>query len=428
MRKDPKCPQCGDKGDVDSNLKCGVCGEQLEYADAEGTLKTAEKERKCQRCGAVSSRDAQHCESCGAVIGKYCAYCKTYHYVESPVCPKTGETISGGQKTPAQQNVFSRFAVAAGFIALLIIGMFSFNNNQNPAVKPTPMSTVLSTNNGMAGSAKTRIDVVFVVDCTGSMQDEIDVVKTKIQEMISKISSGQPKPDVRYGVVAYRDRGDSFVTKKFDFSGQTDQVRMYVNELQADGGGDTPESVNEALHVAIDGMDWDKSANTGKLIFLIGDAGPHTDYPQDWNFKDLSLSAKNKGIKISAIGCSGINENGDPEFKEIAQLSGGQFDYLTYSQAYVKPDGSEVRVLKAGDKAYEVTGGEKDEWREGYASMESKKQAKLLAPAASAPGAPASEGFAGAADMKAKGDMENNLDRVITTQIQKQAESQGIKY
>ncbi|MCE1247900.1 MAG: VWA domain-containing protein [Firmicutes bacterium] len=427
MRKDPRCPNCGDKGDVDSRLKCGVCTEQLEYADAEGTLKTVDKEFKCQRCGAVSSKDVQHCESCGAVIGKYCEYCKTYHYIESPVCPKTGETLKTVSGTPAPKNIFSKIAAAAGFVALLAFGIFGFNGSHKTAepVKPSPSPSVVSIHQGMV---RTRIDVVFVVDCTGSMQDEIDVVKNKIQEMISKISSGQPKPEVRYGVVAYRDRGDEFVTKKFDFSGQLEQVRSYVNQLQADGGGDTPESVNEALHVAIDNMDWDKSANTGKMLFLIGDAGPHTDYAQDWNFQDLARSAKAKGIRISTIGCSGINESGDPEFKEIAQLSGGQFDYLTYSQAYVKPNGEEVRVLKAGDKAYEVTGGAKEEWREGYASMEAKKNARAIAPAASAPGGTARGSFAGEADMKAKGEMENNLDRVISDQIQKQAESQGIKY
>ncbi|HEY4771014.1 MAG TPA: VWA domain-containing protein, partial [Myxococcales bacterium] len=63
-----------------------------------------------------------------------------------------------------------------------------------------------------------RIDVAFALDTTGSMGDEIDVVKEKIVDIARNVSAGQPRPDVRFGIVAFRDRGDAYVTKAFPFS------------------------------------------------------------------------------------------------------------------------------------------------------------------------------------------------------------------
>ena len=83
-----------------------------------------------------------------------------------------------------------------------------------------------------------RIDVVFLLDTTGSMGDEIAVVKEKIKEMIVAILLGEPTPDVRFGIVAYRDRGDFYVTKVFDLTRDADRVAGDLSELEADGGGE----------------------------------------------------------------------------------------------------------------------------------------------------------------------------------------------
>ena len=59
-----------------------------------------------------------------------------------------------------------------------------------------------------AQEALPRVDVVFLLDATGSMGDEIQAVKDRIRAMISAIALGDPAPDVRFGIVAYRDRGE----------------------------------------------------------------------------------------------------------------------------------------------------------------------------------------------------------------------------
>lgn len=432
MRKKPVCPNCGDRGDVDSNLRCGVCGEQLEYADVDGSLKVAEKERKCPRCGVINSNDVKYCESCGAQIGKYCEYCKTYHFIEAKVCPKTGEPIKGGVGESEKKPMLTRILVGACLMIVLLIGFAMHRMSNKPEPPPVDPGTPTKTPVKVPYLGKPRIDVVFVVDATGSMGDEIEVVKNKIKEMIRTIGSGQPRPHVRYGLVAYRDRGDAFITNDFALTDKTESIVSNINELEADGGGDTPESVNESLHVAIDKMNWDDSANTRKMIFLIGDAAPHMDYQQDYDYRIECRKAKKMGIKIFTIGCSGITSSGEKEFREIAALTNGQFDYLTYRQDYVLHDGREVKILKAGDKDYMVTGGEDDEWSEGYKPMLKKKQAKEVRMSELAPkppaGATTSTGMKYYAAPRAKGRLMNNLDQVLTQQVQGEAEEMGVKY
>jgi hypothetical protein len=102
-----------------------------------------------------------------------------------------------------------------------------------------------------------RIDVVFAIDSTGSMGDEIEVVKANIRDIISEISQAQPAPDVRYGIVAYRDRGDQYVTKSWQFTRDVQAISRTLAGIVADGGGDKPEAVSEALHVSLHTMTWD---------------------------------------------------------------------------------------------------------------------------------------------------------------------------
>lgn len=426
MRNKPVCPHCGEKGDVDSQLKCGVCGNQLEYADSQGGLKAVQESVSCPRCKMTCSLDSQYCESCGAVVGKYCDYCKVYHYIESPVCPKTGEPFNSAK---SENSSAKRLITSAVVLLILLIGAWQHVSSKKGApqgVMDTPLPIVVSNNNNQGNAP--RIDVVFTVDTTCSMGDEIQVVQSKMKEMIRTIASGQPKPYVRYGLVAYRDRGDEYVTKKFELTDNYDEIISHINSLAADGGGDTPESVNEAMHVSVSQMNWDPSANTRKMIFLIGDAEPHMNYPNDYDYRVKSAKAREMEIKIHAIGCSGITFSGEKEFREMAQITGGTFEYLTYRQDYVMDDGSEVKVLKAGDKTYEVTGGAEDEWKEGYGAMERKKQAKPISDVSEITAGKRSAGGAPMAPPAPKGELRNNLDEVLIQQVQKEAEELNVRY
>lgn len=177
-----------------------------------------------------------------------------------------------------------------------------------------------------------KIDVLFLIDSTGSMSDEIHVVKVKIEQIIYEVQNGTPKPDVRYAIVTYRDRGDIYITRAFDFTEDLNDIKAFLYGINAGGGGDGPESVNEGLHVAINNCSWGNDDSI-KMIFLIGDAPPHMDYPDDYDYREEIKIAQQKQIKIHTIGCSGITyyTNGVTIFEEIAEKTGGTYQELIYS-------------------------------------------------------------------------------------------------
>src|SRR5437762_2761800 len=99
--------------------------------------------------------------------------------------------------------------------------------------------------------AKPRIEVCFVLDTTGSMSGLIEGAKQKIWSIANEMISAKPTPELRLGLVGYRDRGDEYVVKTFNLTNDIDAVYANLRGFSAGGGGDTPESVNEALDEAV---------------------------------------------------------------------------------------------------------------------------------------------------------------------------------
>src|SRR5437868_10873683 len=96
-------------------------------------------------------------------------------------------------------------------------------------------------------SKRPKVEVVFCLDTTGSMGGLIEGAKQKIWSISNQIASGKPTPDLKIGLVAYRDKGDVYVTKVTDLTEDLDAVHDQLKGFKAEGGGDTPESVNQAL-------------------------------------------------------------------------------------------------------------------------------------------------------------------------------------
>ena len=140
------------------------------------------------------------------------------------------------------------------------------------------------------------LDVLFLLDATGSMSDEIDQIKDTLLSISARISDLPARPDLRFGMVAYRDRGDEFVTRLYDFDHDIKRFRGTIESVIADGGNDNPESLNEAYHVAIHEPAW-RLGEAIRLVFLIADAPPHLDYANDYSYADEMMEAHRRGIK-----------------------------------------------------------------------------------------------------------------------------------
>jgi Mg-chelatase subunit ChlD len=169
-----------------------------------------------------------------------------------------------------------------------------------------------------------KIDLVFAVDTTGSMGGLIQAAKTKVWSIINQIASGKPTPEVRVGLVAYRDRGDVYVTQVTDLTPDLDAMYTKLMAFQAGGGGDTPESVNQALSDAVNKISWSQGKQVMRLIFLVGDAPPHMDYQDDVKYPDTAKQAVLKGITIHTIRCGNASDT-EQIFKDIAHRAEGRY-------------------------------------------------------------------------------------------------------
>ena len=173
------------------------------------------------------------------------------------------------------------------------------------------------------------LDVLFLLDSTGSMADEIERIKDTLLSISARISDLPSQPDLRLGMVSYRDRGDDYITRVFDFDADAGRFSNTIRSVQADGGGDEPESLNEALHVALNEPDW-REGDAIRLVFLLADAPPHLDYPQDYDYAEEMVEARKRGIKIFSVASSGLNVRGEYIFRQIAQHTMGRFIFILY--------------------------------------------------------------------------------------------------
>ena len=180
---------------------------------------------------------------------------------------------------------------------------------------------------GTAAAQRPRLDLVFLVDATGSMGDEIAKLKSSMRAVAQQISQLPGQPDICYGLVAYRDRGDVFLTRAHDFTDDLGAFQQALARVQAEGGGDTPEALNEALHETVHRLDW--RVDAARMVVLVADAPPHLDYGGPQYDRDMQ-AALAKGIKLFAVGASGLDPVGEYIYRQMAQYTAGRFVFLTY--------------------------------------------------------------------------------------------------
>ncbi len=172
------------------------------------------------------------------------------------------------------------------------------------------------------------VDIAFVVDATGSMGDEIAYLKAELADVVRQVKRDNQQLEVRLGSVFYRDFGDAYVTRTFPFDKSLKKNVEFIKNQEADGGGDTPEAVEEGLAAAIDSMAWSDNAVT-RLLFLVLDAPPHLTDKNIEKLQRLTAKAAEKGIRIIPIAASGVDQNTEFLMKTFAVATGGTYTFLT---------------------------------------------------------------------------------------------------
>jgi len=175
------------------------------------------------------------------------------------------------------------------------------------------------------------LDLVFVMDTTGSMGDEIQRLKSTITLIHLNLTALSPRARVRFGMVLYKDVGDDYRTEIIPLTDNLDRFQRELNRVEASGGGDTPEDLQAALDDLLHRMDWNSDGI--RLAYTITDAPPHLDYGQEFTYAEAAREAKSRGIKLFGIGTGGLDLQGEVVLRQMAQYTSGRYIFLTYGES-----------------------------------------------------------------------------------------------
>jgi von Willebrand factor type A domain len=174
------------------------------------------------------------------------------------------------------------------------------------------------------------VEVLFLLDTTGSMGDEIDQLKTTIDSVVQRLNDLPGTGEVRLGMTLYRDQNDEFVTANYDFTNNIESFRKALAQVTADGGGDEPEALDEAFADALVKPNWSSPGKAIQLVFLVADAPPHVDRRVQSPYTTSMIEAASRGIKVFPIASSSTGDQGEYVFRQIAQFTGARFVFLSY--------------------------------------------------------------------------------------------------
>ncbi|MBI3300095.1 MAG: VWA domain-containing protein [Elusimicrobia bacterium] len=199
--------------------------------------------------------------------------------------------------------------------------------------------TGLLTGAAQAAESKPRaaVDVVFVIDTTSSMGGLLEAAKTKVWAIANEIAKGKPTPEIRMGLVAFRDRGDAYLTQVTDLTKDLDKMYGRLLALRPEGGGDGPEHVLQGLADASEKISWSKDPKTFKVLYLVGDAPAHEDYNDTKPLAGLVQDLVKKGVVLNTIQC-GSGGSTQEQWSRIASLGEGRYAAISHDGGVAASD------------------------------------------------------------------------------------------
>jgi hypothetical protein len=196
----------------------------------------------------------------------------------------------------------------------------------------------------VGGLRKVGLDVALVIDATDSMQFVAESLKSRLLKLIASLH--KMVPTTRIGIVAYRDKGEEYVTKWVDLSFSTSKLQDFVSNLQAGGGGDWPEAVFDGLEAAVNDLKWRK--NSKRVIVLVAGSPPHPDSVS--NVLGLVQNFQAQGGMVSVLDMAEkMHEDFERAiYRTSSQLVGSQFKPTPLPGFYQEFRNTMSSIAKAG--------------------------------------------------------------------------------
>ncbi|UPT66186.1 MAG: carboxypeptidase-like regulatory domain-containing protein [Sphingobacteriales bacterium JAD_PAG50586_3] len=224
----------------------------------------------------------------------------------------------------------------------LFAGLFDKSSADGGTVEVATSGGTKSVSAGSAGNTRpisvdisrstkisNKLDIMFMIDATGSMGDEINYLKEELSDVIRRVKAeSEQMVDIRVSANVYRDKGDEYVVRSFPFTNDMSKVLTNLNAQHAGGGGDFEEAVEEGLDDGINKHDWSDDA-TARIMFLVLDAPPHNTYDNNAKIQKAVINAAKKGIRIIPVTSSGIDKNTEFLMRFLSIATGGTYVFLT---------------------------------------------------------------------------------------------------
>ncbi len=210
----------------------------------------------------------------------------------------------------------------------------------------------------LALSNEKFLDLMLMVDTTGSMMDELAYLQAELQDVIQRVAKDNGNLPIRVSVNFYRDEGDEYVVRYYPFTTDIHTAVATIGEQEAMGGGDFPEAVHTALDVALNEHEWDD--NAVKLMFFVLDAPPHEDAQIVDQVNSLTAKAASEGIRIIPVASSGIDKSTEYLLRTMAFTTGGTYTFLTDDSgiggSHIEPTIGEYDVESLNDMMVRIIG------------------------------------------------------------------------
>ena len=234
------------------------------------------------------------------------------------------------------------------------------NNNEKPGkifvrdIESDPVADGVTTITLDAASSPQKLDLMFMVDTTGSMGDELKYLQTELRDVIRKVSESNKEMSINLSVNFYRDTGDEYVVRNFEFTSDIEKAISDLNNQHSDGGGDYPEAVHTALKDIVFNHQW--RSDSVKLCFMVLDAPPHSEQEIANINNDMTSYVKSmseKGIRFIPLASSGVNVETEFLLRSWAVMTGGTYTFLTNHSGigndHLEPTIGDYEVEKLND-------------------------------------------------------------------------------
>ena len=198
------------------------------------------------------------------------------------------------------------------------------------------------------------LDLMLMVDTTGSMGDELKYLQKELASVVEHIDLQSGNMQIRVSVNFYRDESDDYIVRSFEFSGNIEEVLQQLAAQDADGGGDYPEAVHKALDSILQEHQWAPDAT--KICFFVMDAPPHSETEIKGINEQMTKTVKAmaaEGIRLIPVASSGVNTETEFLLRSWAVMTGGTYTFLTdhsgVGNSHLEPTVGEYEVEKLND-------------------------------------------------------------------------------